>query len=157
MNTALVIIGHRTNPFDLEGSFSVHFNSSDFSSEGSNSTASAREFNLSIDTSIARTPTMRFVLVRPADGMRIEGLVECPKLQRRYISSTAKFTTPDQPEPKGRFDSLLHWDGMEGVFSATWIVPKHTSPPRERESATPDYFRAELGEAQATESHEAVT
>jgi hypothetical protein len=125
MNTSLVVIGHLTNPFDLKGTFSVHFNTDDFGSNGSSSKASARGFNLTVDAGSARASAVHFLLVRLSDGLRVEGFAECLSGKRNYVTLTGKFVAPDAAETRGQFDSFLLWDGSQGILTATWTVPRN--------------------------------
>ena len=124
MNTSLVVIGHLTNPHDLKGSFSVHFNTDDFSANGVCSRASCRGFNLSVDAGGARASAIHFLVIRLADGLRIEGFAECLAGKRNHVTLSGQFTAPDRAEPVGKFDSMLHWDGTQGIFSANWTAPR---------------------------------
>jgi hypothetical protein len=124
MNTSMVVIGHLTNPFDLKGSFSVHFGLDDFSANGLTSKATSRGFNLSVDVGRARDSAIHFIVVRLADGLRMEGFAECPSGKRNYVSFTGHFSAPDRVDAVGRFDSWLHWDGTQGILSANWTAPR---------------------------------
>jgi hypothetical protein len=124
MNTSLVVIGHLTNPRDLEGSFSVHFNTDDFSANGLTSRASSRGFNLSVDAGSARASAIHFLVVRLSDGLRIEGFAECLTGKRNYVTLTGKLSSPARAEPVGRFDATLHWDGTQGILYANWTAPR---------------------------------
>ena len=124
MNLSMVVIGHLTNPFDLNGSFSVHFSAEDFTANGFIGKASSRGFNLSVDTGGARPLAVPSVVVRLADGLRIEGFADCPARTRNFMSGTAHFSGPGRVEPVGRFDSYLHWDGNLGILTAHWVVPR---------------------------------
>ena len=124
MNTSLVVIGHLTNPHDLKGTFSVHFNTDDFAANGLFSRASSRGFNLSVDAGSAKASSIHFLIVRLADGLRIEGFAECLAGKRNYVTLSGQFTAPDRAEPVGKFDSTLHWDGSQGILSANWTAPR---------------------------------
>jgi len=124
MNLSMVVIGHLTNPFDLNGTFSVHFGAEDFLANGATGKASSRGFNLSVDTGSARPFAVHYLLVRLADGLRMEGFADCPAKTRHYMTATAHFSGPGRVEPVGRFDSFLHWDGTQGILSAHWTVPR---------------------------------
>ena len=124
MNTSLVVVGHLTNPHDLKGSFSVQFNTDDFSAHGLCSRATSRGFNLSVDAGGARASAIHFLVVRLADGLRIEGFAECLAGKRNYVTLSGKFTAPDRDQPVGQFDSMLHWDGTQGILSAHWTAPR---------------------------------
>ena len=73
----MVVIGHLTNPFDLNGSFSVHFNAEDFLDNGSSCIVTSKGFNLSVHTGSAKASAVHFFVVRPADGFRVEGHADC--------------------------------------------------------------------------------
>ena len=124
MNTAVVVIGHLTNPFDLKGSFSVHLNVEDFAANGTSSKASTRGFNLTVDAGGAKASAVHFLLVRLADGLRIEGYAECLPGRRNHVTLSGKFAFPGGVDPRGQFDSVLHWDGDQGILTATWTVPR---------------------------------
>lgn len=124
MNLMMVVIGHLTNPYDLEGSFGVHFSAGDFSANASVNRTSSRGFNLSVDAGGARPSAVHFLVVRLSDGLRIEGYAECPHEKRNHAVITGKFLMPGQDELIGRFNSFLHWDGSQGILSANWTVPR---------------------------------
>jgi hypothetical protein len=125
MNIAMVAMGHRSNPFDLEGSMSVHFNAADLSSRGAGSASSARGFNLVVNLGAKKDSTFHFILEREADGLRFERTFECTPMQRNYQAFTGQFASADRYEPVGRIDAVLQWDGTQGVFSGSWVVPRH--------------------------------
>src|SRR5687768_9203811 len=124
MNTSLVVIGHLTNPHDLKGSFSVHFNTDDFAANGLLTKASSRGFNLSVDAGSARASAIHFVIVLLADGLRIEGIADCLAGKRNYVTLSGQFAAPDRAEPVGKFDATLHWDGAQGILAANWTAPR---------------------------------
>ena len=123
----MVVIGHLTNPHDLKGSFSVHFDAEDFQANGSSSRASSRGFNLTVDAGSARLSALHFLVVRLSDGLRLEGYAECPTAQRNYAAATLHFSVPGRNDPIGRFDSFLHWDGSQGILTATWTAPRNAA------------------------------
>jgi hypothetical protein len=124
MNIAIVVIGHLTNPYDLLGSFSAQFNGDDFSANAPTSRASSRGFNLSVDAGGARHSNIHFLVVRLADGLRIEGYAECLPGRRNFVVLTGKFSAPGRSELLGRFDASIHWDGTEGILAAQWTAPR---------------------------------
>ena len=124
MNLTMVVIGHLTNPFDLEGSFGVHFAATDFAADAAVSRASSRGFNLSVDAGGAKPSAVHFLIVRLSDGLRIEGYVDCPLGQRNHVVITGQFSAPDHGEMVGRFNATLHWDGTQGILSADWTLPR---------------------------------
>ena len=121
----MVVIGHLTNPFDLTGSFSVHFSADDFSANGAGSRTSSRGFNLSVDAGSARPSSIHFLVVRLSDGLRIEGFADCPPGKRNFQLVTGAFALPDRSEAIGQFESMLHWDGTEGVLTANFTAPRN--------------------------------
>lgn len=125
MAVAMVVIGHLTNPFELKGSFSVHFSAEDFAANRPGSRTSSRGFNLSVDAGGARPSAIHFLVVRLADGLRLEGFAECPIGRRNFVSLAGQFSAPDRSEPFGEFDAFLHWDGSMGILSATWTAPRN--------------------------------
>lgn len=135
MITAMVVTGHRTNPFDLEGSFTVHFNIEDFSLNGSPHIATSRGFTLTVKSQITTVPTIEYVLARESDGVRFDGRIECRPSLRNHIAATGQFIAPDKPAPVGKLHHSLHWDGAKGVFSATWVVPRPATALRASEPA----------------------
>jgi hypothetical protein len=124
MTTALVVTGHRTNPFDLDGSFTVHFNARDLAGKIVATPVTSREITLSVEARATVPPTIHFRLFREADGMRFEDRMECPHLKRNFRAVTAHFTAPAKPGPLGQFKASLFWDGVEGLLLARWIVPR---------------------------------
>lgn len=124
MNLAIVVIGHLTNPHDLNGSFSAHFNAEDFTANAPSSRASSRSFNLSVDAGGARQSNIHFLVVRLSDGLRIEGYAECIPGKRNYVTLAGQFAAPGQSKLVGRFDGSMHWDGVEGILAATWTAPR---------------------------------
>ena len=135
MITAMIVTGHRTNPFDLEGSFTVQFNIDDFSPNASPHIATSREFTLTVKAQITTVPTIEYVLVRELDGVRFDGRIECRPSRRNHIAATGQFIAPDKPAPIGKLHSSLHWNGSNGVLSATWIVPRPAAALRASEPA----------------------
>ena len=125
MNISMVVIGHLTNPFDLKGGFSVHFNIEDFSSNGAGSRTSSRGFNLSVDAGSARPSSIHFLIVRLADGLRLEGFAECIPGKRNFHPVTGAFSRPDHADAIGHFESVLHWDGTDGVLTASFTAPRN--------------------------------
>ena len=121
----MVVIGHLTNPHDLKGTFSVHFDAEDFSTDGASSRVSCRGFNLSVDAGGAKRSAIHFLVVRLSDGLRIEGYAECLPGKRNYVCLSGHFSAPDRTEAIGQFDSLLHWDGTQGVLCANWTTPRN--------------------------------
>jgi hypothetical protein len=138
MNISMVVIGHLTNPFDLEGSFSAHFTTEDFLSNGSSNRALSRDFNLLVDAGSAKSSTIHFLVVRLSDGLRIEGFAECIAGRRNHVSLSGNFSIPERTEPIGRFDSFLHWDGAQGILAANWTVPRKVSSNAQSSRGTPD-------------------
>ena len=130
MNASMVVIGHLMNPFDLNGSFSVHFNSEDFSANGSSRIVSSKGFNLSVHTGSAKASAVHFFVVRPSDGFRVEGHVECVPGRRNFARLKERFSSLDRTETLGQFDCVLHWDGSEGILSANWTVPRNEQAAR---------------------------
>jgi hypothetical protein len=124
MNTAMVVIGHLSNPHDLKGSFSAHFNAEDFSANGLTSRNSSRGFNLSVDAGSAKDSAIHFLVIRLADGLRIEGYAECIPGKRNYVTLKGQFSAPGRTDPVGQFDSVLHWDGTQGILAANWTAPR---------------------------------
>ena len=131
----MVVIGHLTNPHDLKGSFSVHFDAEDFQANGSSSRASSRGFNLTVDAGSARLAAVHFLVVRLSDGLRLEGYADCPMAQRNYVALTQHFSVPGRTDPIGRFDSFLHWDGTQGILTATWTAPRNAALESSRRSS----------------------
>jgi hypothetical protein len=127
MITAIVVTGHRTNPFDLEGSFTVHFSTEDFSPDGAPHVATSRGFTLTVKAQRKTVPTIEYVLERESDGVRFDGRIECRPSLRQHHATTGQFSNPTQPAPTGKLESSLHWDGVKGVLSATWIVKRPAS------------------------------
>jgi hypothetical protein len=125
MNISIVVIGHMTNPHDLKGSFSVHFDMDDFSPHPPTSRASSRGFNLSVDAGGARASSIHYLVVRLSDGLRVEGYADCQPGTRNYVAFSGQFSGPDRPELIGQFESFLHWDGAQGILSAYWTVPRN--------------------------------
>jgi hypothetical protein len=125
MNISMVVIGHLTNPFDLNGGFSVQFTAEDFSADNGSGRTSSRGFNLSVDAGSAKSSSIHFLVVRLADGLRIEGFAECLRGKRNFESFTGAFSAPDRAEAIGRFDFVLHWDGTQGILSANWTAPRN--------------------------------
>ena len=127
MNISMVVIGHLTNPFDLNGGFSVHFSAEDFVVNGAGSRTSSRGFNLSVDAGSARRSSIHFLIVRLSDGLRIEGFAECLPGKRNFHPVKGTFSLPDRTEAIGRFESVLHWDGTAGVLTANFTAPRNQS------------------------------
>ena len=125
MVVAMVVIGHLTNPFDLNGSFSVHFSAEDFAANRPGSRTSSRGFNLSVDAGGARPSSLHFLVVRLSDGLRLEGFAECPIGKRNFAALAGQFSAPGRSEPCGKFNAFLHWDGTQGILSATWTAPRN--------------------------------
>ena len=123
----MVVIGHLTNPFDLEGSFSAHFTAEDFLSNGSSNRAFSRDFNLLVDAGSAKSSTIHFLVVRLSDGLRIEGFAECLSGRRNYVSLSGNISVPERSEPIGRFDSFLQWAGAQGSLVANRTVQRKVS------------------------------
>src|SRR5688572_22096481 len=90
MNIAMVVTGHRTNPFDLEGTFTVHFNTADFSTSGPANPVWSRDLKLSVEARAAPIPLLLFLIEREADGVRLEYRLECRRLVRNYTTVTAQ-------------------------------------------------------------------
>lgn len=124
MNISMVVIGHLTNPFDLKGGFSVQFSAEDFSANGAGSRTSSRGFNLSVDAGSARPASIHFLIVRLSDGLRLEGFAECQPGKRNFHPVTGAFSLPDRAEAIGRFESVLLWDGTEGVLTGNFTAPR---------------------------------
>ena len=124
MITAIVVTGHRTNPFDLEGSFTVHFSTEDFSPAGSPHVATSRGFTLTVKAQRKTVLTIEYVLERESDGVRFDGRLECRPSLRNHLATSGQFSNPNQSALTGKLESSLHWDGIKGVLSATWIVKR---------------------------------
>lgn len=124
MIIALIVTGHRSNPFDLEGSFTVHFDAKDFSPNASPHIATSRGFTLTVKMQGSKVPVIEYVLLRESDGVRFDGRIECRPSVRNHIAATGQFIAPGKSAPVGKLHSALHWDGANGIFSATWIVPR---------------------------------
>ena len=141
MHASMVVIGHMMNPFDLIGSFSVHFTGEDFLSDGASCIVSSKGFNLSVHAGSAKASAVHFFVVRPADGFRIEGHAECPAETRNFTAIKERFWSLDRAEKIGRLDCLLHWDGAQGVLTANWAIPR---------SEQAEQARRALGQSTAT-------
>jgi hypothetical protein len=135
MITAMVVTGHRTNPFDLEGSFTVQFSADDFSTTGSPQIAMSRGFTLTVKALATTVPTIEYALLREPDGVRFEGRIECRRSLRSHQTVAGQFIAPSKSALIGKLHSSLHWDGSKGVLSATWIVPRPAAAPRPPEPA----------------------
>ena len=130
MNASMVVIGHMMNPFDLNGSFSVHFTAEDFLDAGSSCIVSSKGFNLSVHAGSAKASALHFFVVRPADGYRVEAHAECPIERRNFAAIKERFWSLDRAEKIGTLDCLLHWDGAQGILTANWTIPRNEQAER---------------------------
>ena len=146
MTTAIVVTGHRTNPFDLEGSFTVNFNARDFNEKTSSAPVSSRDITLSVEMCDTVIPSIRVRLARESDGLQLEQVMMCPPMIRKFQPVTAHFTAPVKPGPLGRFTASLFWDGAEGLLLARWIVPR----PKERSELVDQFGGAQSSEVGAS-------
>jgi hypothetical protein len=124
MINAIVVTGHRSNPYELEGSFTIQFNAQDFNAGAPAPAASARGLNLVVEPRAAGSPSLYFRLRRESDGMELEQQVACPRATRNHATLSGAFKSPAESTAFGRFSAWLLWDGSAGVLSASWIVPR---------------------------------
>jgi hypothetical protein len=129
MINAIVVTGHRSNPYDLEGSFTVQFNARDFSAGGPAPAASVRGLSLVVEPRAVGSPSLYFRLRRESDGTELAQQVACPRATRNHVTLSAAFTSPAEATTFGRFSAWLLWDGSAGVLCASWIVPRAKDDP----------------------------